>query len=132
MVSYGKAVLFGFLIWLLAFVVAIAIFPIRESWRALFESIMPVVIAIATVAFALMYFRKVQSAFLREAVFVGLLWFVISVVIDLPVMLTGPMQMSVAEYAADIGLTYVIIPVITIGIGLARAQAVAAGGAGAA
>jgi hypothetical protein len=130
MVSYGRAILFGFLIWLIVFVVAIAIAPIRENWRALFESIMPVVLALATVVFGLSYFRRVRSAFVREAMLLGLLWYVISVVIDLPLMLTGPMQMTLVEYAADIGLTYVIIPVITIGIGLARAQAVAAGGAG--
>lgn len=126
MVSYGKAVLFGFLIWLIAFVVALAIFPIRESWRALFESIMPVVIAIATVVFALMYFRNVRGVFVKEAVLLGLLWFAINVVIDLPLMLSGPIQMTLAEYAADIGLTYVIVPVITIGIGVARNQAAVA------
>lgn len=128
MVSYGKAVLFGFLIWLIAFVVAVAISPIRENSRALFESIMPVVLAVTTVAFAVLYFRRVQSRFVREAVILGLLWFIISVVIDLPLMMTGPMQMTLLEYAADIGLAYVIIPVITIGIGLARGQAAVASG----
>lgn len=128
MVWYGKAVLFGFLIWLIAFVVAVALSPIRENSRALFESIMPVVLAVTTVAFAVLYFGRVQSAFVREAVLLGLLWFVISVVIDLPLMLSGPIRMTVVEYAADVGLTYVIILVITIGIGLARGQAAAVSG----
>jgi len=127
MVSYGRAVLFGFLIWLIAFLVAVAISPIRESSRALFESIMPVVLAVSTVAFAVLYFRRVRSAFVREAMLLGLLWFMISVVIDLPLMMTGPMQMTLLEYAADIGLAYVIIPVITIGIGLARGQGTVTG-----
>jgi hypothetical protein len=123
MVSFGKAVLFGFLIWLIAFVVAVAIFPIRESWRALFESIMPVVVAVATVTFAVRYVRNVRAAFLRECALLGALWFAINVLIDLPLMLTGPMKMTLVDYAADVGLTYLIIPVITIGIGLTRAQA---------
>jgi hypothetical protein len=123
MVSFGKAVLFGFLIWLIAFVVAVAIFPIRESWRALFESIMPVVVAVATVTLAVRYVRNVRAAFLRECALLGALWFAINVLIDLPLMLTGPMKMTLVDYAADVGLTYLIIPVITIGIGLTRAQA---------
>jgi len=122
MLSFRKAVLFGFLVWLIAFMVAFAMFPIRESWRALFESIMPVVVTAATVGFALLYFRKVPTAFVREGVMLGALWLALNVVIDLPLMLTGPMKMTLLEYAADIGLTYLIIPTVTIGIGLARAQ----------
>ncbi len=42
MKSLRRALVFGFLIWLLPFVVSILIFPLRTSHRALFESIMPV------------------------------------------------------------------------------------------
>lgn len=122
MVSFAKAVLFGFLVWLIAFLVAFAIFPIRESRRALFESIMPVVVTAATVSFALLYFRKVRAAFVREGVALGVLWLALNVAIDLPLMLTGPMKITLVEYAADIGLTYLVIPAVTVGIGFARAQ----------
>lgn len=123
MVSWRKAVLFGFLIWVAAFAVAFAIFPIRESSRPLFESIMPVVLSAATVFFAHRYFRQVHRGFLREGLLLGLVWLGINVVIDLPLMLgPGPMQMTPAEYAGDIGLTYVLIPIITAGMGLVRAQ----------
>jgi len=64
----------------------------------------------------------VPTAFVREGVMLGALWLALNVVIDLPLMLTGPMKMTLLEYAADIGLTYLIIPTVTIGIGLARAQ----------
>ena len=48
----------------------------------------------------------------------GCLWLAISVAIDAPLMLFGgPMRMTVGEYLADIGAAYVIIPVITIGLG---------------
>jgi len=122
MVSFGKAVLFGFLVWLIVFLVAVALSPVKDSWRALFESIMPVVVAVATVGFALLYFRKVRAAFVREGVALGVLWFALTVAIDLPLMLTGPVKMTLVEYAADIGLTYLIIPAVTVGIGFARAQ----------
>lgn len=127
MASKGKAVLFGFLVWLIAFVVAFLIFPIRESARPLFESIMPVVVTVATVAFALLYFRRVTAGFVKEGTVLGCLWLAINVIIDLPLMLTGPIDMTLGEYVADIGLTYLIIPAVTVGIGLASAQVLGTG-----
>lgn len=118
MATNGKAVLFGFLIWLAAFVVAFLIFPLRESARPLFESIMPVVVTSATAIFAVVYIRGVEKRFLREGVMLGSLWLAINVLIDLPLMLApSPMQMTLGQYVADIGLTYLIIPAVTIGIG---------------
>ncbi len=126
MASIGRAVLFGFLVWLIAFVVAFLIFPLRESARPLFESIMPVVVTIATVVFTLLYFRRVRGNHVREGVMLGALWLAINVLIDLPLMLWGPIGMSLTEYMADIGLTYLIIPAVTLGIGWAGARAVGA------
>lgn len=117
MVSFRKALLFGFLIWVIAFLVAFAIFPLRENARPLFESIMPVILSVVAVFFGLRYFRGVETAFVREGVLLGILWLAVNVVIDLPLMLTGPIAMSPSEYVGDIGLTYVILPVITSGLG---------------
>jgi hypothetical protein len=123
MAAKGKAILYGFLIWLSAFVVAFLIFPLRESSRPLFESIMPVAVTTATAVFAVIYFRRVREGFLREGVVLGCLWLAINVVIDLPLMLTGgPMQMTLGQYIADIGLTYLVVPAVTIGIGLSCEQ----------
>jgi hypothetical protein len=123
MIALRRGILFGFLIWGIAFVVAFAVFPIRESSRPLFESIMPVVLAGATVFFTHRYFRRVRADFAREGLLLGLLWFGVNVAIDLPLMLApSPMQMSLSEYVADIGLTYALIPIITVGMGIARAQ----------
>ncbi len=61
---------------------------------------------------------RVSRGFVREAVLLGCLWLAISVAIDAPLMLFGgPMRMTVGQYLADIGAAYVIIPVITIGLG---------------
>jgi hypothetical protein len=119
MVSFRKALLFGLIIWVVPFIVAFMIFPLRESWRALFESIMPVAVTIPTVACGVAYFRKVEKEFTKEGIVVGLLWLLVSVVIDLPLMLSTPINMTLVEYMADIGLTYLIIPAITTGFGFA-------------
>src|SRR5438046_2270946 len=122
MASWGKAILFGFLVWLVPFIVAFIVFPLKESWRSLFESIMPVTLSIIVVACAVLYLRRVSMPSLREGACLGLLWFAICVAIDLPLMLNPPMNYTLVEYAADIGLTYVMIPVITVGMALAAAR----------
>lgn len=71
MSSPGKAVLYGFMIWLIVFAVAFAIFPIHNSWRSLFESIMPVAIVLATSTFAYLYLKKISKNVLRESLFCG-------------------------------------------------------------
>ncbi len=119
MTSIGKALLFGVVVWLVPFVVAVLVFPLRESSRALFESIMPVAVAGTTVALGVVYMARVSRGFVREAVLLGCLWLAICVAIDAPLMLFGgPMHMTIGEYLADIGVTYVMIPVITTGLGL--------------
>ena len=124
MVSFRRALLFGLFIWVAAFAVAFLIFPLHESSRAVFESIMPIVLAGATVFFARRYFNRVEARFAREGFLLGMLWMATNIAIDLPLMLSpSPMQMTLPEYLGDIGLTYAIIPIITTGIGLVRAQA---------
>ena len=117
MKSIKRTLFYGFLIWLIPFVVAFLIFPIRESNRALFESIMPVVITISVAFFAYQYFKKLDNNFVKEGVMLGLIWLMISFVIDLVMFMQGPMKMTFTAYIMDIGLTYLIIPAITIGFG---------------
>jgi uncharacterized membrane protein YpjA len=115
-----RAILFGFLIWLIPFVVAFVIFPLRESSRPLFESIMPVSVAGATVIFGVLYFRHVAHDHIRQGILIGAIWLGMCLLIDLPLMLLGgPMQMTLWEYISDIGVTYLMIPVITIGMAVA-------------
>ena len=99
------------------FMVAFLIFPLRTSNRPLFESIMPAVVTLCVVIFANLYFRKLGKKFLKEGVLLGILWLVISLVIDLLLFMKGPMAMPLVDYMADIGLTYLIIPTVTIGFG---------------
>jgi hypothetical protein len=124
MTSIRKTALLGLLVWLVPFVVAFCIFPLKTSSRSLFESIMPVTLALVVVACALLYFRRVQTPTLREGLLLGLIWLAISVAIDLPLMLSPPIRMRPEEYAADIGLTYLMIPIITAGIALAAARTI--------
>lgn len=116
--SIKKGILFGFLVWVIPFVVAILIFPIRNNDRPLFESIMPVVVVLCVVIFACLYFQKLQGRLLREGIILGVVWLAISLVLDLILFMPdSPMHMSFIDYLKDIGLTYLMIPAITIGFG---------------
>jgi len=110
------ALLYGFLIWLVPFILAIIIFPIHEQDRPFLESIMPVALVSVTVYFAVKYIRQVKSMdTAQEGLVLGVLWMLICVVFDLLFFSWGPMKMPFVNYWKDIGFTYLLIPVITSG-----------------
>ncbi|MCX6677535.1 MAG: hypothetical protein NTU95_06275 [Methanothrix sp.] len=115
--KYLKTGLFGFLLWLIPFAVSVLIFPLRISQRPLFESIMPVVIAIWTVFFSIFYLSRKKSDFLKEGIFIGIAWLLISIVLDLMIFIVGPLKMPMWDYVTDIAVTYLMIPAITSGFG---------------
>jgi ABC-type tungstate transport system substrate-binding protein len=115
MTSIRKAIIFGFLVWAIPFAVAFMIFGIRESNRPLFESMMPVVLTGCAVLFSVLYFKKADKTSTTEGLKLGLIWLVISLIIDLGMFMQGPMKMPLVDYIADIGFTYLIIPIITVG-----------------
>jgi hypothetical protein len=113
-----RACVYGFLLWFIPFAVAFMIFPLKRSGSPLFETIMPVVVVSAAILFINLYFAGIEGRFLREAFAVGLLWMVISLIFDLSMFMWGAMKMTFAAYMADIGLAYIIYPIMTIGVGL--------------
>ena len=117
MKSLKLALIYGFMLWVIPFAAAVALFQVRNNQRPLFESIMPVLLAICAVRLADLYWREVEIHFLREGILLGVIWLVISIGIDLLMFMWGPMKMSFADYMMDIGITYLIFPAITIGMG---------------
>ena len=114
-----KIILYGFLVWLVPFTVSFIIFPLRASMRPLFESIMPLVLTLIVIILAYYYLKNLETNLVKEGVLIGLSWLAINIIIDLMLFLpASPMHMNVLDYFMDIGLTYVIIPVITVGMGI--------------
>jgi hypothetical protein len=115
----GKTLLYGFLVWLVPFVVGFSIYkPLHEAERNVFEKIMAIALVLTTVVFSNLHFRKLDSRFVREGMLAGVVWMAISLGLDLPMFLWGPMARPLGDYLTDIGMAYLIIPVITIGCGL--------------
>jgi hypothetical protein len=116
---YVKLVGYGFLIWLIPFLVSFVIFPLRSSNRPLFESIMPVSLVFVVMICSVLYFKKGENQSIYDGIIAGVIWFFISVLIDLLLFLpASPMQMSFLDYITDIGLTYLIIFIIPFGVGI--------------
>lgn len=114
---YLKIILFGFLVWLIPFGISFFMYPLKTAGNPLFESVMPVIITIITVVLAGNYLKNAEEDLLREGALIGVVWFLISVIIDLFLFLPpSPMQMSITSYFMDIGITYLIIPIITMGM----------------
>jgi hypothetical protein len=119
MKKYVKWIIgFGILIWQIPFLISFVVFPLKDSNRPLFESIMPVVLTITVVTFSILFFKRVDKEFMKEGFIVGIVWFTISIVIDLFMFIPeSSMHMPLVDYIMDIGLTYLIILVIPVGFG---------------
>ncbi len=119
--KYLKNLLFGFLSWLIPFVASIFFYG-REGTLTidvfLFKSIMIVVGSISAAILLVMYFKRVSTDYLKEGIIIGLTWFAINIVLDLLVLL--PMSgMTMPDYFTQIGIRYIVIPVMTISVGAA-------------
>ncbi len=115
----GKLILFGFFIWLIPFIISILFFNKDGELLVdvfLFKSIMIVVGTFTGACVLIWYFKKVEINFLKTSIVVGLVWFLISIVLDLIVLL--PMSgMGVGSYFSEIGIRYLSLPILTTTVG---------------
>ena len=115
----GKLILFGFFIWLIPFIISILFFNKDGELLVdvfLFKSIMIVVGTFTGACVLIWYFKKVEINFLKTSIVVGLVWFLISIVLDLIVLL--PMSgMGVGSYFSELGIRYLSLPILTTTVG---------------
>lgn len=119
--NHKAAILYGIVIWAATILVAMIIFPLRSSDRVLFESIMPVVLTLATIKASYFYFRKVKARFVMQGLCLGITWVIISLILDGLVFSWGPMKMGLTDYLKDIAVSYLIVLFIPWGFGYVRA-----------
>ncbi len=114
-----KILLYGFLAWLVPFFSSFFFFS-REAGLLidifLFKTIMIVVGSITGAILLVLYFRVLEKDYLKEGIVVGLAFFAINILLDLVVLI--PMSgMSIGDYLTQIGLRYLVLPVMSIAIG---------------
>jgi len=120
-VNLSRLLTFGFLTWLIPFVVSFFLFtpegqPLIDV--ELFKSFMVVLGALVGAFFLLKYFTYIQGNFLKEGLIVGVAWLVLNIVLDLIVL--APMAgMTLPDYFTQIGLRYLTIVIMAITIAAA-------------
>ncbi|MDV2481296.1 hypothetical protein F8E02_04600 [Methanoculleus sp. Wushi-C6] len=124
--SAGRLVGFGLLTWLLPFLLSVPLYsPEGEPLYDIFliKSVMLVFSAALGTLLILAYFRDVHGRFVREGLLLGGIWLLINWALDAVILL--PLSgMDAGTYMAQIGLRYLTIPIIAVGIGYAAEQAV--------
>lgn len=115
-----KLLLLGLLIWIVPFIAAFFFFDKTGQIAVdmyLFKTIM-ILIGGLTGAFAIVvYFKKVQSGFLNQGIIIGIIWFALNFILDILVLL--PLSgMSFSDYVVQIGLRYLLIPIMSIMAGI--------------
>ena len=116
-----KLVVFGILAWLIPFIASWPMYsPQGEPLFDIFfiKTILIVVGSVVAVFLLLVYFKSVEKYFVKEGIIVGVVWLVINWVLDIVVLV--PMAgWSLSTYFAQIGLRYLVMPIMSIAIGYA-------------
>ncbi|MFZ5955147.1 MAG: hypothetical protein ACOYT4_01875 [Nanoarchaeota archaeon] len=119
MKKYLKILFFGIMTWLVPFLAGFLFYSkagklmINELF---FKSIMVVVGSLTGAILLFSYFKKIKADYLREGIIVGLVWFAINIVLDL-IILVPMSKMSLINYFTQIGLEYLVIPIMSLLLG---------------
>jgi uncharacterized membrane protein YpjA len=114
MILWKRALLLGFLSWLIPFLISFLVFPLKRSNAPLFATVMTLVVLLTAGVLLRSYFRS-RTVAPPEALLVGVLWFVCNLVLDYPLFSHGPMRMTMLNYYSEIGLDYLIFPFFAFG-----------------
>ena len=119
-----RTTILGLLSWAIPFVVSFAFVDRTGQWLIpypLFKSIMVVAFGGIGTWFLVLAFRRVAPTW-RTGLALGLYWLAINLVLDLIVLLplTG---MTIVGYFHDIGLRYLLIPIIATAMGAVAERA---------
>lgn len=111
---------YAVLAWLVPFLTSVCIFPLKKSHPPLFDSLMGVALSGSTVVLALLYLRRPARNPAVTGLRIGVTWVVANWLLDALMFSSGPMKMPLGQYLLEIGTAYLMLPVITIGIGVPR------------
>ena len=114
----------AFLTWLIPFAAAVPFYgPSGLSIdQQLFKSIMIVAGSITAAILIVWCFRPVKKNFTHEAIVTGIVWLLANWILDL-IVLVGLLGMALPDYAAQIGLRYLVIPAMVVAAGIVAEDA---------
>ena len=123
--TWRRRLIGAFLTWLVPF---LAVIPFYGPGglvidQQLFKSVMIVVGSITAAILIVWCFRPVEKNYTHEAIVTGMVWLLANWVLDL-IVLVGLLGMALPDYAAQIGLRYLVIPAMVIVAGIVADEAV--------
>lgn len=111
-----KIVLFGFLVWLIPSLITLAS-NYFSSVFIVFEIISGMAIAVTVITFSYLYLMDINVNYVKEGVLIGVIWLLISIILDLLMIIVGITELNLNSYLMYVAPLYIIIPAITIGLG---------------
>jgi hypothetical protein len=109
---------YGLLTWAIPFIVAIFFYDQTGTLQipeTLFKSIMIVIGGITGVALLVLIFGKIAPTF-KNGLTIGVYWLLLNWILDWFILIPLSNQ-TFGEYFSDIGLRYLVVPVIAAAIG---------------
>ena len=113
----AKIINYGLLVWLIPSLITVISGSFITAMN-IFEIVSAVAIALTVTAFSYLYLKAITENFIKESVLVGISWLIISIVLDIIMVMLGISELSLTNYAMYVAPLYIIIPAITIGLGL--------------
>jgi hypothetical protein len=117
-----KLVLYGIILWVVPFVASFLFFDMETQELTIdetfFKSIMIVLSALLGVALLVDYFKGVKKDFVMQGAVAGFSWAAISWVLDI-IILVPMMDGDLVTYFMQVGMRYLIAPIMAVGIGKA-------------
>ncbi|HEX3014475.1 MAG TPA: hypothetical protein VHO92_09430 [Methanobacterium sp.] len=113
----AKIINYGLLVWLIPSLITVILGSFSAAMN-IFEIVSAVAIAVTVMAFSYLYFKGIIEDFIKEGILIGIIWLVISIVLDIILVMLGVSELSLNIYMMYVAPLYLIIPAITIGLGL--------------
>jgi hypothetical protein len=113
----AKIINYGLLVWLIPSLITVILGSFLAAIN-IFEIISAVAIAVTVMVFSYLYLKVITENFLKESVLIGISWLIISIALDIILILLGISQLTLINYTMYVAPLYIIIPAITIGLGL--------------
>jgi|GEM_PF-381902 len=114
-------VLFGFLTWLLPFFASFFFYDPSAARMTIdndfFKSIMVVFSCLVGTVLLVKYFDSVKKDYVKEGMVVGVVWAAMNWALDF-VVLVPMMKVDTAAYFMSIGIRYLMVPIIAVGMGM--------------
>jgi hypothetical protein len=111
---------FGFIVWLIPTIITLLVSYLK--FMSFFDVISALAIAVTVIVFTYLYFRDINVNLVKEGVIIGMVWLIMSLILDIVLIYLGITKLSLMEYAIYVAPLYVIVPAITIGFGLYKDQ----------